>query len=145
VDAKTFLNAIPMLKTKLDGRAILRAWHYFEENIRAQNAKKAIELSDKSQFLDIINASGDSSYKLLQNCYPMGDTEQNIPLALALSKSCANVKACRVHGGGFAGTILAIVDKENCAAFEKYIASVFGKENVFTVAIREFGAIEVEI
>jgi galactokinase len=145
VDKKEFFDAMPKLSTTLSGRAILRAIHFFEENERVLDAKIAVEKCDKKRFLDIINASGDSSYKLLQNCYPAQDTEQRVPLALALSKSYPDIEASRVHGGGFAGTIIAFVEKSNCYDFEKYIKSVFGQSNVFTVAIRKFGAIEVEI
>lgn len=145
VDKQEFFDNIFSLSQTLSGRAILRAIHFFEENERVLDAKKALENCDKKRFLDIINASGDSSYKLLQNCYPAQDTEQRVPLALALCNSYPDIDASRVHGGGFAGTILAFVEKAKCAEFEKYIKGVFGKSNVFTVAIRKFGAIEVEI
>lgn len=145
VDKKEFFEKMPQLSNALSGRAILRAIHFFDENQRVLDAKSAVEGCDKNRFLDIISASGNSSYKLLQNCYPANDTEQRVPLALALTKHYKKVLASRVHGGGFAGTILAFIDKKNCLEFEKYIKSVFGENNVFTVAIRNYGAVELEI
>ena len=71
---------------------------------------KAIDTHDFDKAMALITQSGDSSYKKLQNCYPEGETSQPIPLALAMCQKFDGVKAYRVHGGGFAGTILTFVD-----------------------------------
>ncbi|HOO23367.1 MAG TPA: galactokinase family protein [Clostridia bacterium] len=139
-----FMAGLTCLARSVSGRAILRAIHFFDENERALNAKKALDGRDKKRFLEIINESGDSSYKLLQNCYPASDTEQRVPLALALAKEYPKVLASRVHGGGFAGTILAFLEKEDLPAFEDYMKNMFGSENVFAVSIRKAGAVKVE-
>ena len=91
----------------------------------------------------MINASGESSYKMLQNCYPYGDLEQRIPLAINLSKKCDGVKAVRVHGGGFAGTIIAYVDKTKCDSYVENMKRVFGMENVFVIGVRNEGTTKV--
>ena len=48
-------------------RAILRALHYFEEVARVDEAVSALAANDKGRVLDIINASGNSSWMWLQN------------------------------------------------------------------------------
>ena len=93
----------------------------------------------------MINGSGQSSYELLQNCYPLGDTAQRIPLGLAVSKMNGAVKAVRVHGGGFAGTILAFVDN---AGVDEYIADmkkIFGDDCVYRIGVRNEGTCKVEL
>lgn len=145
VDEKTFFDALPDLKKKYSGRAILRAMHFFEENERVCKAYDCLAKKDAEGFLSLITASGNSSYDLLQNCYPMGDASQPIPLALAILKRLPDTLACRVHGGGFAGTVLSFVKKEAAENYVAYLKVLFGEKNVFGVSVRNFGAIEVEL
>ncbi len=143
VDESEFYAALPDLKNKFDGRAILRAMHFFEENKRVHEAYAALERKDKAAFLSLISESGMSSYCLLQNCFPKGDAAQPIPLALNVAKRYKHTLAYRVHGGGFAGTILIMTDKANSVEYVNYAAKIFGKENVFAVSVRNQGATEL--
>lgn len=143
VNSDTFFKSVPELKNRFSGRAVLRAIHFFEENERVKLAEKAISSGDKRSFLDIIVKSGVSSYELLQNCYPSGDVLQPIPLALAIVSRNKNTLAYRVHGGGFAGTILAFTDSRNASSYVSQLADIFGENNVFCVKVRKFGAVEV--
>lgn len=136
---KDFLDAIPILREKFGGRAILRAIHYYDENERVKRAYKAIENNDISTFLTCVNESGESSYKLLQNCYYANDINQGITLALTISKKIIKDGACRVHGGGFAGTILAIVNKNESKDYLEVMGSIFSKENCNRVELRKLG------
>jgi galactokinase len=143
VSEKDFENALPDLKTKFAGRAILRAIHFFEENKRVEKSVAALENNDRKSFLGLITESGLSSYTLLQNCYPSGDTQQPVPLALAIARRNRDTLACRVHGGGFAGTVLAFTETRNKDSYVEYMSRFFGRENVFGVKIRKFGAIKI--
>lgn len=143
-DKDKFYNDIAELQNKVSGRAILRTMHFFDENDRVDIAAKAIKNDDINSYLDMINASGDSSYKLLQNCYPSGDTDMRIPLALALVKKYTNGQgALRVHGGGFAGTMIAYVPHSVTNNLTKELYKVFGDNNVFVIAIRNSGTRQV--
>lgn len=139
VNEEEFLKAIPELKNKYGGRAILRAIHFFEENKRVEIAYKAIENGDIATFLRCINESGESSYKLLQNCYYANDVNQGITLGVVLSQKLIKDGAVRVHGGGFAGTILSIVNKKESSKYLDEISKVFGKENCNKVYLRKLG------
>lgn len=143
VDESEFYGALSELKEQFDGRAILRAMHYFEENKRVHEAYAALERKDKEEFLKLVTESGISSYDLLQNCYPKGDTAQPIPLALNIAKRYKHTLAYRVHGGGFAGTILIMTDKHNSDQYVSYASKLFGQENVFAVSVRNAGASEL--
>lgn len=145
VDEAEFYRAMPELSKLVGGRAVLRAMHFFDENKRVDEAAEALKSGNLKAFFHAINGSGDSSYKLLQNCYVEGTTAQPIPLALALGKRIlGNDGAIRVHGGGFAGTVIAFVPS---AVYETYIYEmkrVFGDDNVFTTDIRMIGSTQVD-
>ncbi len=145
VDERDFYEKIPALQDEVSGRAIMRAMHFYDENKRVVAGAEAVKKGDEKAFAEVINMSGLSSYMLLQNCYPEGDVAQRVPLGINLSKRRRGVRAVRVHGGGFAGTILAFVDKKHTAEYIEYMSGVFGQENVFEVGVRNDGACKVDI
>lgn len=145
VNEDEFYMSIPELKNKFSGRAILRAMHYFEENERVEVLREAIRNGDEELAYDVISASGISSYQKLQNCYAEGDPSEPIPLALALCGALEGVLAYRVHGGGFAGTILAFVDNEYADDFNEFMAHTFGDANVYRLKIRNEGGTRLDL
>lgn len=145
VNKRQFYANIMGLAQKYQERAVLRAIHFFEENARVDAISKAIARGEKEAFCSLISASGDSSYKLLQNCYPAGESIQPIPLALALCAKLPGVRASRVHGGGFAGTVLNFVDADKVDAFVRQANKLFGKDNVFAIKIRKEGTCRLEV
>ena len=104
------------LRENVSDRAILRAFHYLEENRRVDMQIDALNKNDFNEFLRLVNESGNSSYKYLQNIYsPHNVEKQNVSLALAMTDTFIKDKgkgACRVHGGGFAGTIQVFLPEE---------------------------------
>ncbi|MEG0688427.1 MAG: galactokinase, partial [Hungatella sp.] len=97
-------------------RAVMRALHFFEENRRVEAEVAALKEGHFQEFLSNITASGNSSWKWLQNCYTNSNyQEQGISIALALTELFIAKKqkgACRIHGGGFAGVIMAMLPNE---------------------------------
>lgn len=129
----------------ISDRAILRAAHFFADDARAQQEAAALDQGDFPRFLELICASGESSANLLQNLSCSGKPqEQAIPLALMLSRRVLqNEGACRVHGGGFAGTIQAFVPQ---AKVQKYIATlegVFGEGACHILHFRPCGGVQI--
>lgn len=133
VDENEFYHSIKDLFELFGGRAILRAIHYFEENKRVDNAFVALQNNDIDQFLKLINDSGKSSYELLQNCYYPGDAFQGITLGINLSRKILRRGAVRVHGGGFAGTILAFVHKDDVNDYITKMGNIFGQKSIFLI------------
>ena len=130
---------------KIDNdRAILRAMHFYEENKRVDRAYEATRTGDAAALLRAISESGHSSWEWLQNCYSLQNfKEQKITLTLALTSlflARTGRGVCRVHGGGFAGVIACILPKEETADYVSYISGFVGKENVYPMNIRLFGA-----
>ncbi len=88
------MKNIPVLREKVGDRAILRALHFFDENDRVRAMQKALEAGDVDAFLNIINASGESSAMLLQNYFaPKAPAEQGITLATPRQKSFSAARA----------------------------------------------------
>ena len=87
-----------------------------------------------------IIASGESSWKLLQNLYPAGK-EQPLSLALAMASYMLEGKgAWRVHGGGFAGTTLNFVPNAKVDDFVAKMEAVFGLHSCYVLNVRPEGA-----
>ena len=136
--------AVKAYKAGLSGRATLRAIHCFEENKRVEQAREALQKGDLQGIRDALASSGFSSLTHLQNLYVPGDDRQPIPLALEIAKELG-ATAARVHGGGFAGTILTTFAKEDADKAFARLKEIFGEENVFAVSIRPDGATQVGI
>lgn len=126
-------------------RSVMRALHFFEENKRVECEVEALKHGDFNTFLSNITASGNSSWKWLQNVYTTSDVqEQGISIALALTELFIKEKkkgACRVHGGGFAGVIMAMLPNELAESYIAYIEQALGKGSAYRMNIRPFGAI----
>lgn len=146
VDEHQFYEQLPTLRKELkNDRALLRAFHVFEENKRVQNAVEALKKEDLIAFENEILASGNSSFKYLQNVYPIRDPKnQALALALALSEHILQGRgAYRIHGGGFAGTIQAFVPNNLIERYQAQLDDVFGKGACRVLQIRPFGGIQV--
>lgn len=134
-----FFDALPALRKKVSERALLRAFHFFEENKRVDLAAQALKRGDLPAFFAQVNESGRSSQMCLQNAYLPGSDEQAIPLAVKISEKILKDGAVRLHGGGFAGTILAFVKEEQAEEYQREMAKIFGSQNVFSTKTRKFG------
>lgn len=141
VDVDDFYNSIITLREKCGDRAVLRAIHFFEENRRAVEEKEALKSNDFNRFLSLVNESGNSSFRYLQNVFSVSNPkEQGISLALALSERFLSGRgACRVHGGGFAGTIEVFVPSDMLDGYRTMIEAVFGNGSCYVLNIRAVG------
>lgn len=145
VDEMEFYQNISRLQQLGNDRAILRAIHLFAENKRVEKQVAALMNNDFDEFKRLIKESGDSSYKYLQNVYVNSDVyHQSVSLALALSQTIlGDHGVCRVHGGGFAGTIQAFVENDFVETYQMEIEKVFGKGSCHILKIRQYGGIKV--
>lgn len=140
---------IPFLRKKGNDRAILRAMHFLNEDHRVSKQVEALENGHFEEFLSLIKESGNSSWKWLQNCYTTHNPlEQGITLSLALTEDFIKAigkGACRVHGGGFAGTIQVFLPSEYVDDYVSEIEPIFGRDSVTVLSIRPFGTIRVDM
>jgi galactokinase len=149
LDLEQVLDRAAEIRTAVGDRALLRAIHFFNENRLVEAMLAALENRDVEGFLDLVNQSGASSVELLQNIYsPKQPAEQGISTALALTRNfiaarAGGAGACRVHGGGFAGTIQAYIPLDCMAAYRRWMEGVFGAGAVASLRIRPVGAAEL--
>jgi galactokinase len=136
---------LPELRRTVHERPILRALHFLEENKRVDRQIDLLKRGMFHDFLLLVNESGNSSMKLLQNVYPsINAKQQPITLGLALTEryiSSIGEGAVRIHGGGFAGTYQVFLRSEALQVYRELIEPLFGYGTVKTLAIRREGSI----
>ncbi len=143
VDGEEFFDSLKYIKGKVSERALLRAIHFFNENDRVDRAERALNSGDTGEFLSAIEESGESSLYCLQNAFVPGSDTQPIPFALNISKRAIRDGAVRLHGGGFAGTVIAYVSDREAESYIRLMKGLFGEDNVFTAQTRITGAEQV--
>ena len=135
-------TALPKLKNRVSDRAILRAFHFVDETRRAAHAAQALKDDDLNAFFADVIASGESSWKLLQNLHVEASDNQEMPLALEMSRRMLEGRgAWRIHGGGFAGTILAFVPMDMVEKYSAAMDAVFGAHATTVLSIRPEGVV----
>jgi galactokinase len=157
LDWETVLSRAGEIRKALGDRALLRSLHFFYENQRVEAMLNILEKTNSEvdprekqgslgRFLALVNESGNSSWELLQNVFAPGKPkEQGIALALALTRDFITENgACRVHGGGFAGTIQAYIPLHSVPAYRDKMEAVFGPGVVTELRIRPVGAVELK-
>ena len=147
ITKEQLLENICAVREKCSDRAVLRALHFFDDNERVGKEASALSDGDFDAFLSLINESGDSSFKYLQNIYASSaPNEQGLSLALYLAKQALGSEgACRVHGGGFAGTIQAFVPEKKLEAFKDEMERVFGEGSCYVLSIRPVGGVQIDL
>lgn len=145
VDRAEFEKNISVIRDVAGDRAVLRAMHFYNENIRVEKQAKALKAGDFEAFKALVVESGFSSYMYNQNVYTTrAPGNQPVSVALAICQDVLNGKgAWRVHGGGFAGTIQAFVPNDLLDEFKSRICAVFGEKSCYVLNIRPEGGIKV--
>ena len=145
VDEKEFYAKIPQLRERFGDRPVLRAIHFFAENQRVEQQVAALKDGAFDTFLKLIQASGDSSFKYLQNVYTSKDIQnQAVSIGLAVSQNIlGDHGVSRVHGGGFAGTIQAFVKNDYVETYRTALDAVFGEGSCHVLKVRPVGGIKV--
>ncbi len=136
------LKNLKQIREKIrNDRGVLRAFHFYNEDERAVKQKEAIRNKDIDSLLKLMKESGRSSFEYLQNVYPASrPNSQSLAIGLALADYYLKEEgAYRVHGGGFEGTIQAIVPSDKLEGFRELMMSVFGDDCLLQVRVRPFG------
>ena len=146
VEKDDFFAALPQLRGRVPDRAILRAIHFYHENDRVEQQVQALRMGDVEEFLHLVRQSGRSSWMYLQNITPAGAVEQQaVAVALALCEELLDGRgACRVHGGGFAGTVQAFVPMDLLETFRAGVESVLGEGKCHVLSLRAAGGVRVK-
>ncbi|MFW5689454.1 MAG: galactokinase, partial [Spirochaetota bacterium] len=150
IPAATFHTAVPMLRRELGDRAVARGLHYYDENRRVEAMVEGLRTRRLDEYLALMADSGRSSGIYLQNCVPVKHPdEQGVVIALALTEhfflerglQSGRDAACRVHGGGFAGTIQVLLPSQHVDAYNEYVSGFLGERALTRLGIRPVGAV----
>jgi galactokinase len=146
VEEKDFFANIAKLRKSCGDRAVMRALHFFGDNARVEEQVKALKEDRFEDFLQMVQDSGNSSFKNLQNVYTNRFVQnQSVSIGLAISETILGKEngVCRVHGGGFAGTIQAFVKNEFTDTYKKTMENIYGEDSCHILKIRKYGGMEV--
>ena len=146
IPEEDFYARLRTVRQAAGDRAVLRAIHVYEENRRVAVQTEALLRGDFQGFLSCVRESGMSSWRLLQNVVPAGRKEsQEVAYALAIAENLLGGQgACRVHGGGFAGTIQAFVPNEILESFRAGMDAALTEGSCQVMSIRPQGGILLE-
>ncbi len=145
VSKEEVLNNASVIREKAGDRALERALHFYNENIRVEKLTNALNNGNFDEFKDLIIESGKSSYMYNQNCFTLKNPEsQPVALALAVTEELLKGKAAyRVHGGGFAGTIQVFLKKSDIEYYTSNIKKIFGENSCYILSVRNYGGTEI--
>lgn len=143
VPYETFRKALPTLRKLFGDRAVLRSYHFFQEDQRAALEADALMAHNLDGFFALVKESGRSSFEYLQNVFvPEQGSIQPLSIALALADDILQGNgAARVHGGGFAGTIQCFVPFDLVETFCATMDEIFGEGSAHSLRIRNHGGI----
>ncbi len=145
VDPETLYARLADVRRETGDRAVLRAMHFFDDDARVCAQAAALKKGDLDTFLRLVNESGISSWTLLQNISASGSVDEQ-PMAVALGAAKRALQgrgACRVHGGGFAGTIQAFVPLDLVDGYMAVMSELFGADSPCRLRIRALGSSSV--
>lgn len=146
VNKNELITHIVSVRRKAGDRAALRLLHFIEENERTQSMVTHLKTGAFNDYLYTVADSGKSSCLLLQNCATLTSSrDQGILLALAISERISPHAVCRVHGGGFAGTVQAYVPEQDFKDYSECMEQVFGKGSVIPVRIGRPGVCSLSV
>ena len=111
VDFNEFKSNLKAIHQNVSERALIRAFHFFRENINVEKMVECIDNNDFEGFKQIVLKSGRSSFMYLQNIYSdKRPTYQKVSLALCMSDEFLDQKA----PGGCMAAGLAVLFRRMC-------------------------------
>lgn len=133
------------IRKEIGDRAFLRAYHFITENERVVEQINALKENNIKKYINLMNESGLSSFMYLQNCYSITSSKNmGVALAIAMTKDfLQNDGAVRVHGGGFAGTIQALIPLDKVKEYTKFMDNIFGKSSAMKIRVRQSPVCEI--
>ncbi len=145
VEFEDFWANLAEIRKKTGDRAILRAMHFYGDNLLALKQAQALEKEDFYAFLALVQQSGTSSAEHLQNLYCVSQPQaQAVVLTIAAARKLLEGKgAVRVHGGGFAGTVQAYVPFSMTEQFRAGMEAILGDGCCHFLTVRPGGGVVI--
>lgn len=117
-------------------RPVRRAMHFFGENERVPKMRDALKQRDGETYMKLMNESGRSSEALLNNIVTSATGDTKLEQGLELSRKLLEGSgAWRVHGGGFAGCVQALMAIDQFPYYKAEMEKVFGADTCRKVTL----------
>ena len=136
------------IRQQLGDVAFMRALHYFREVESVRGRACALRNGDMAQFCRLTALSGASSAQYLQNVTSFG-TDQPAMVALSLVDCALDEAArdtgtprgvCRIHGGGFGGTLQLFALQEQIPLLVRRLDALLHPGAVLALDLTQEGA-----
>ena len=117
-------------------RPVRRAMHFFDENERVTRMRDALKNRDGEAYMRLMNESGRSSETLLNNIVTSATGDLKLQEGLDLSRKLLEGRgAWRVHGGGFAGCVQALMPTELFEEYKTEMEKTFGADKCMKIKL----------
>lgn len=117
-------------------RPVRRAMHFFGENERVPKMRDALKAGDGETYMRLMNESGRSSEELLNNIVTTATGDTKLAEGLALSRKLLEGRgAWRVHGGGFAGCVQALMPTAYFPQYRAQMEKAFGAGSCWEIRL----------
>ena len=134
-----FARGICLPSVGVSERAKLRAQHFFDENDRVKDALASLRSGNVVSFLEDVRRSEASSEALLANTMVPGRYENSPQEAVDRANKILKNGACRIMGGGFAGSIIVFTPASETSALREKMGEKYGAKNVIPATIVDGG------
>ena len=120
----------------LSDRPVRRAMHFFDENERVPKMRDALKNRNGEEYMRLMNESGRSSENLLNNIVTSSTGDTRLLEGLEHSADLLEGRgAWRVHGGGFAGCVQALMPSDYYPHYRAEMEKAFGAGSCFEVRL----------
>lgn len=104
-----------------------RARHFFDETWRVASMTDALGLRDGKRYMELMNQSGRSSEMLLKNIWSEQSGDGLIWGLEESGRLLDGIGAWRVHSGGFAGYVQALMPERYFETYRQAMDRMFGR------------------
>ena len=119
-----------------EDRPVRRAMHFFGENERVPKMRDALIAGDGETYMKLMNESGRSSEELLNNIVTSATGDTKLAEGLEYSRELLEGRgAWRVHGGGFAGCVQALMPSDYFPVYKEEMEKKFGTGKCWEIAL----------
>ncbi|MDO5444228.1 MAG: galactokinase family protein [Eubacteriales bacterium] len=119
-----------------EDRPVRRAMHFFGENERVPKMRDALIKGNGEEYMRLMNESGRSSEELLNNIVTSASGDTKLAEGLEFSRGLLEGKgAWRVHGGGFAGCVQALMPIDYYETYKTEMEKKFGSGSCLKITL----------
>lgn len=143
VGYKEFFDSKSSIIEKCGLGPFQRGEHFFKENERVHQAYDALKVNNIPQLIKLMNESRKSSTELLQNMYVNKKKGSPLEACELIYKASHRTAGVKINGGGFAGSVVALVPKKEVKNVVRAAKLKYGKNNIYLINVREEGLLEL--